>query len=134
MSKPVFSKSALLDWAKSKDPKEEVCPSFGLTCFLAQYGRFLGFENAIGGNRELYEGSELGNTVGKVHPIIDMPMNAIYHKKWRNSKGECRNNFGNLVEALEHPELIKHASYYEIPIIATPLYWNLSDFAPSSAI
>lgn len=102
MSKPVFSCEAFLDFCKSKDPAEEFCPSSGLTCALAQYGRFLGFENALGGNSEFYEGSESGNTIGRRHQITGLNSSAIYHGQWTgNSDGYARNNFRNLVIALE---------------------------------
>lgn len=104
MSKPVFSKEALLDWARSKNPKEEYTPSSGLHCALAKYGRFLGIEYPCGGTREIWEMNKDCSTTLKCHKIEGIDGKDIYYKSY-TGKGENEyrlvNNFGNLVEALE---------------------------------
>lgn len=97
MSKPVLSVDAVLEWAKSKDPKEEFSPCQGLTCALAQYGMHLGIPFAVGGSDAIHEMDEAQNMLIRTHKIRNMPSYAIYHKM--HTKGT--NNFGNLVEALE---------------------------------
>lgn len=111
MSKPVFSISALLDWAKSKDPKEEFEPSSGLHCALAQYGKFLGIAHPCGGTRTVYEMDAHQCYVIKGHDIIGLDSNAIYYKQYRDKDGNRVNNFGNFVEALENPDLAEVYNY-----------------------
>lgn len=119
MSKPAFSKSALLDWAKSKDPKEEFEPSSGLICALAQYGKFLGIAHPCGGTRTVYDMDAYQCYVIKGHDIDDLNGHEIYHKQYRNEYGDRVNNFGNFVEALERPNLVKDhddgGSYFANP-------------------
>lgn len=101
MSKPVFSVDAVLEWAKSKDPKEEFCPCSGLVCALAQYGMHIGIPFACGGSDNVHEMDEGQTFLRKTYQIRNMPQNAIYHKMWRDDRDRGINNFANLVEALE---------------------------------
>lgn len=102
MSKPVFSVDAVLEWARSKDPKEEFCPLSGLTCALAQYGMHIGIPFACGGVNSVHEMNDTNqNYMIKSYEIRNMPANAIFRGAYVNSKGRGVNNFGNLVKALE---------------------------------
>lgn len=102
MSKPVFSIHAFLDWAKSKDPTEEYFPSSGLDCALAQYGKHVGIPFPCGGNNYVHSFNDTFNILHRSYEIKGMSGGAIYHRRWRDCDGFGVNNFGNLVEALEH--------------------------------
>lgn len=102
MSKPVFSVDAVLEWARSKNPKEEFCPLSGLTCALAQYGMHIGIPFACGGVNSIHEmnGADQSWMV-KAYEIRNMPGEAIFRGIRVNSEGRGVNNFGNLVKTLE---------------------------------
>lgn len=100
MSKQVNTIDAFLNWARTKDPKEEFSPCQGECCALQQYGEFLGIPNTVGGTRQIHEMNYHKNVVIRSITIRGLDGTEIFWKQYER-RGKYRNNFGNLIEALE---------------------------------